>query len=112
MDRGGRPLLCFRSADCDNYWESNLLDESSIKLIKEVGNYVWEDSQEFYLLENTLWTPTLPATFLKRKISHIPQKGTFISIYHNFFCYFSYTTIMVYEKCMNFSMVYVESLGT
>lgn len=50
-----------------SYWESNLLDASSIKLIKEVGNYVWEDSQEFYLLENTFWTLNLPATFSKKR---------------------------------------------
>lgn len=50
-----------------SYWEDNLLDSSNIKLIKEVGNYVWEDSQEFYFLENTFWTPNLPATFLKNR---------------------------------------------
>jgi hypothetical protein len=50
-----------------SYWESNLLDASSIKLIKEVGNYVWEDSQEFYFLENTFWTPNLSATFSKNR---------------------------------------------
>lgn len=46
-----------------SYWEQNLLDVKIIDLIKEVGNYVWEDSQEFYLFENTFWTPNLPATF-------------------------------------------------
>jgi hypothetical protein len=50
-----------------DFWENNMLDENIIKLIKEVGNYVWEDSEEFYLLENTFWTPDLTTTFLKNR---------------------------------------------
>jgi hypothetical protein len=50
-----------------DFWENNILDENLIKLIKEVGNYVWEDSEEFYLLENTFWTPDLTTTFLKNR---------------------------------------------
>jgi hypothetical protein len=50
-----------------SYWEDNLIDSSNIKLMKEVGNYVWEDSQEFYFLENTFWTPNLQPTFLKNR---------------------------------------------
>jgi hypothetical protein len=49
------------------FWENNLLDEATKSLIRQVGNYVWEDSQEFYLFENTFWTPKLPATFLENR---------------------------------------------
>jgi hypothetical protein len=48
-------------------WENNLLDAATINLIKQVGNYVWEDSQEFYFFENTFWTPDLPAAFLANR---------------------------------------------
>jgi hypothetical protein len=46
-----------------DYWENHLLDSSTINLIKKVGNYIWEDSQEFFFFENTFWTPKLPDTF-------------------------------------------------
>jgi len=46
-----------------DYWEDHLLDSSTMDLIKKVGNYVWEDSQEFFFLENTFWTPKLQKTF-------------------------------------------------
>jgi len=46
-----------------DYWENHLLDASTLNLLKKVGNYVWEDSQEFFFLENTFWTPKLPDTF-------------------------------------------------
>ncbi|KFZ24118.1 hypothetical protein V502_01397 [Pseudogymnoascus sp. VKM F-4520 (FW-2644)] len=50
-----------------DFWEGHLLDDSTKKLIKQVGNYVWEDSQEFYFFENTFWTPKMSATFLKNR---------------------------------------------
>ncbi len=46
-----------------DYWQNHLLDTSTKNLIKEVGNYVWEDSYEFFFLENTFWTPKLPDAF-------------------------------------------------
>ncbi|KAE9371636.1 hypothetical protein N431DRAFT_545837 [Stipitochalara longipes BDJ] len=46
-----------------DYWQNHLLDSSTINLIKKVGNYVWEDSQEFFFLENTFWTPKIQDTF-------------------------------------------------
>jgi hypothetical protein len=46
-----------------DYWEKHLLDSSTMDLLKKVGIYVWEDSQEFFFLENTFWTPNLPKTF-------------------------------------------------
>jgi hypothetical protein len=54
-----------------DFWENNILDENIIKLIKEVGNYVWEDSQEFYILENTFWTPDLASAFFKSRGSNV-----------------------------------------
>lgn len=50
-----------------DFWSDNLLDDATMDLVKEVGNYVWEDSQEFYFLENTFWTPNLTATFLANR---------------------------------------------
>lgn len=50
-----------------DFWENNLLDNSTIDLIKQVGNYVWEDSEEFYLFENTFWTPNLTAAFVANR---------------------------------------------
>jgi hypothetical protein len=47
-------------------WEDHLLDESTKKLIKQVGNYVWENSHEFYFFENTFWTPKM-STFLANR---------------------------------------------
>ena len=50
-----------------DFWENNLLDKTTIDLIKQVGNYVWEDSQEFFLFENTFWTPNLTSTFFANR---------------------------------------------
>ena len=50
-----------------DYWEKHLLDSSTINLIKKAGNYVWEDSQEFFFFQNTYWTPKLPDTFLANR---------------------------------------------
>jgi hypothetical protein len=50
-----------------DFWTNNLLDDATITMIKEVGNYVWEDSQEFYVFENTYWTPNLTAAFLANR---------------------------------------------
>jgi hypothetical protein len=56
-----------------SYWESNLLNSSTVDLIKEVGNYVWEDSQEFYLFEDTFWTPNLTTAFAANRGYSINQ---------------------------------------
>jgi hypothetical protein len=50
-----------------DFWKDYLLENSTTDLIKQVGNYMWEDSQEFYLLENTFWTPNLTAAFLANR---------------------------------------------
>lgn len=44
------------------FWQEHLLGNGSAELISEVGNYVWEDSQEFP--SNIFWTPNVSAAFL------------------------------------------------
>lgn len=44
------------------FWQKYLLGNGSSELIREVGNYIWEDSQEFP--SNIFWTPNVPAAFL------------------------------------------------
>lgn len=46
-----------------DFWEKYLLDEETLQLIKEVGNYGWEDSQEFGAGELAWWTPNLLESF-------------------------------------------------
>ena len=49
-----------------DFWEQQLLDDSSKSLIKQVGNYIWEDSQEYTQGVRILWTPSLPDAFLNQ----------------------------------------------
>lgn len=44
-----------------NFWRQALLDSESGALIREVGNYLWEDSQEYTV--STFWTPRLQEVF-------------------------------------------------
>ncbi|THW43029.1 hypothetical protein D6D22_04627 [Aureobasidium pullulans] len=45
-----------------DFWEQHLLNGSDTsQLLKQVGNYVWEDSQEYPA--NILWTPGLASSF-------------------------------------------------
>ncbi|CAN8096245.1 unnamed protein product [Discula destructiva] len=46
-----------------NFWEDYLLTGNSSDAILQAGNYMWEDSQEYYSRSNVLWTPALPQTF-------------------------------------------------
>ncbi|PYI20353.1 secreted protein [Aspergillus violaceofuscus CBS 115571] len=41
-----------------SFWQQSLLDEEMRELLHEVGNYMWEDSQEYKAA--TWWTPHLP----------------------------------------------------
>jgi hypothetical protein len=41
--------------------------DSTKKLIKQVGNYLWDDSQKFYFFENTFWTLKVSATYLANR---------------------------------------------
>ncbi|KAJ5754131.1 uncharacterized protein N7511_008284 [Penicillium nucicola] len=43
------------------FWETHLLDSETTELLKEVGNYGWEDSIE--ILSTISWTPSLPTVF-------------------------------------------------
>ncbi|GKZ68760.1 hypothetical protein AnigIFM50267_003505 [Aspergillus niger] len=44
-----------------DFWRQSLLDSETGALIREVGNYLWEDSQEFTV--STFWTPRLQEVF-------------------------------------------------
>ncbi|GLB02333.1 hypothetical protein AtubIFM57258_003678 [Aspergillus tubingensis] len=44
-----------------DFWRQTLLDSESGALIREVGNYLWEDSQEYTV--STFWTPRLQEVF-------------------------------------------------
>ncbi|KAG2170683.1 hypothetical protein VTO58DRAFT_106896 [Aureobasidium pullulans] len=45
-----------------DFWEQHLLNDSDTsQLLTQVGNYVWEDSQEYPA--NILWTPGLASSF-------------------------------------------------
>ncbi|RAK97746.1 uncharacterized protein BO80DRAFT_185483 [Aspergillus ibericus CBS 121593] len=44
-----------------NFWRQALLDNETGALIREVGNYMWEDSQEYSV--STWWTPRLQQVF-------------------------------------------------
>ena len=46
-----------------DFWEDYLLDDTTRQLIHEVGNYGWEDSQEFGAGALAWWTPTLLEAF-------------------------------------------------
>lgn len=46
-----------------DFWEQYLLVNGSRELIQEVGNYAWEDSQEFGQGTLVWWTPALLKTF-------------------------------------------------
>ncbi|KAL4798786.1 hypothetical protein BDV19DRAFT_402137 [Aspergillus venezuelensis] len=47
-----------------DFWETYMLDDEVLDLIRQAGNYAWEDSVE--LIANTTWTPSLPTLFLKK----------------------------------------------
>ena len=46
-----------------DFWEKYLLDEETRQLFQEVGNYGWEDSQEFGAGALVWWTPGLLEVF-------------------------------------------------
>ncbi|KAF2773389.1 hypothetical protein EJ03DRAFT_347900 [Teratosphaeria nubilosa] len=46
-----------------DFWEKFLLSDGSRELIQEVGNYAWEDSQEFGAGTLVCWTPNLLDAF-------------------------------------------------
>lgn len=47
-----------------DFWNTHLLDNSTTKAqLAKVGNYLWEDSQEYGQYVHILWTPDLPQRF-------------------------------------------------
>lgn len=44
-----------------DFWKKSLLSQDTDKLLSSVGNYLWEDSQEYQVY--TLWTPRLQEVF-------------------------------------------------
>ena len=51
-----------------DFWESYLLNGSNTKqLLADVGNYLWEDSQEFIQAVYVFWTPGLQSNFLANR---------------------------------------------
>lgn len=44
-------------------WNSSLLSGSSSAGIREVGNFFWEDSQEYQTNNSIFWTPKFPEVF-------------------------------------------------
>ena len=46
-----------------DFWEDYLLDNGTRELIQEIGNYAWEDSQEFGAGVLVWWTPGLLDAF-------------------------------------------------
>ncbi|KAJ5639241.1 uncharacterized protein N7484_007103 [Penicillium longicatenatum] len=48
-----------------NFWKQSILDSEIGQLLRDVGNYLWEDSQEFSVA--TFWTPDLQKKFLSNR---------------------------------------------
>jgi hypothetical protein len=48
-----------------DFWNQSLLDEVNSELIREVGNYMWEDSQEFSV--STWWNPRFQQKFQENR---------------------------------------------
>lgn len=66
VQNGSRAVDHFSAAGARliaNFWEHYLLDDESLQLIKEVGNYAWEDSMEIGAGALVWWTPDLLDTF-------------------------------------------------
>lgn len=50
-----------------DFWNQSLLSGNTTAEIREVGNYLWEDSQEYSYQSNMLWTPQLPRVFEEKR---------------------------------------------
>lgn len=48
-----------------DFWKQSILDEETNELLGQLGNYLWEDSQEFQV--STFWTPRLQEVFQKNR---------------------------------------------
>ena len=60
----------FSTAGADmiiNFWETHELDDEMRELLKEVGNYAWEDSYEIGVAAHLWYTPRLLDEFHRRR---------------------------------------------
>ncbi|RMY64163.1 hypothetical protein D0863_10015 [Hortaea werneckii] len=49
------------------FWDTQLIDDEMRGLLREVGNYMWEDSYEFGAGVHVWWTPDLLKAFVKSR---------------------------------------------
>jgi hypothetical protein len=50
-----------------DFWTESLLFGDTLELIRKVGNYMWEDSQEYGVGVTIYWTPDLPKVFASNR---------------------------------------------
>lgn len=50
-----------------DFWNQSLLSGNATENIRQVGNFLWEDSQEYYSHSNLLWTSQLPNVFKENR---------------------------------------------
>lgn len=50
-----------------DFWNQSLLGGNATEDIRQVGNFLWEDSQEYNSHSNLLWTPQLPKIFRENR---------------------------------------------
>lgn len=66
----------FSTAGADmiiNFWESHELDTEMRELLKEVGNYAWEDSYEIGVAAHLWYTPKLLDEFRRRRLYRLEK---------------------------------------
>ena len=66
-----------------DFWEEYLLDNNTRSLIEEVGNYGWEDSQEFGAGTLVWWTPQLLDAFRSGRGYNLTKYLPLIYQYNN-----------------------------
>ncbi|KAF3763073.1 hypothetical protein M406DRAFT_292702 [Cryphonectria parasitica EP155] len=67
---GSRAVDHFSAAGAQlviDFWNETLLSGDTTTSILEVGNYLWEDSQEYGSNSSVYWTPQLPDAFQKSR---------------------------------------------
>lgn len=50
-----------------DFWNQSMLSGTATESIQQVGNFLWEDSQEYNSHSNVLWTPQLPRLFKENR---------------------------------------------
>lgn len=61
-----------------DFWNDSLLSGGTSDALLQVGNFMWEDSQEYWIGTNLLWTPKLPDIFLSNRRYNISNYLPFI----------------------------------